>query len=67
MTTIILLLSIASSQNWYLHRLYINTFFLHGDLDEKVYMKCPYGLKVPNNNLVFNLNKPIYGLKQASR
>lgn len=67
MTTIRLLLSIASSQNGYLHQLDINTSFLHGDLDEEVYMKCSQGLKVSIKNIVCKLNKSIYGLKQASR
>lgn len=30
-------------------------------------MKCPIGLKVSHRNLVCELNKSIYGLKQASR
>lgn len=67
MTTIRLLLSIASSQNWYLHQLDINTSFLRGYLDEEVYMKCSQGLKVSIKNIVCKLNKSIYGLKQASR
>lgn len=43
-TTIRVLLSIASSLNWHVHQLYINTAFLHRDLNEGVYMKCPMAL-----------------------
>lgn len=67
MTTIILLLSIASWQNWFLHQLDINTAFLHGDLEEEVYMKILPGLKVSNRNLVCKLKRSMYGLKQSSR
>lgn len=67
MTTIRLLLSIASSQNWFLHHLDINTSFVYGDLEEKVYMKVPPSLKISNKIIVCKLNISIYGLKQASR
>lgn len=66
MTTIRLLLSIASSLNWNLHQLNINTAFLHGDLIEDVYMKCPSGLNTPKH-MVCKLNKSIYDLKQGTR
>lgn len=41
MNTIRLLLSIVASNNWHIHQLNINTAFLHGDLEEDVYMKVP--------------------------
>ena len=70
MTTIRLLLSIVSTLNWHLHQLDINTAFLHGDLEEQVYMKRFPDLDVPNNNnnnIICRLIKSIYGLKYASR
>lgn len=67
MTTIRLLFSITSTKNWLLHQLDINTYFLHGDLDEEVFMKCPPGLNVSDKTLVCKLNKSIYGIKQSSR
>lgn len=64
MTNIRLILSLVASNNWYVHQWDINIAFLHGDLDENVYMKLPPGLKVPNNNnLVCKLNQSIYDLK----
>lgn len=67
MTTIRLLLIIESSKNLYLNQLDINTNFLHGDLEEEIYMKCPPGLNFFHKNPVCKLIKSIYGLKQESR
>ena len=42
--------------------------FLHGDLEEDIYMQQPQGYKVKGKeNLVCRLKKSLYGLKQYPR
>ena len=42
--------------------------FLHGDLDEEIYMEQPKGFEVYGKMpLVFKLQKTLYGLKQSPR
>jgi hypothetical protein len=43
----------------------VKSSFLHGDLQEEMYMEQPLGYVQNDSSLVFRLKKYLYGLKQA--
>ena len=68
MTTLRMLLALAANQDLELVQMDVKTAFLHGDLDEEIYMEQPEGYEVSGKeHLVCKLKKSLYGLKQSPR
>jgi len=66
LNSIKVLLALATQYNLEIYQLDVKTTFLHGYIDEDIYMSIPEGLSTPSN-LVCKLIKSLYGLKQSSR
>jgi histone deacetylase 1/2 len=66
--TVHLVLAIFVSRGWCLRQLDVKNAFLHGVLEEEVYMRQPPGYEDSRHmNYVSKLDKALYGLKQAPR
>jgi len=60
------LLSIVAMHDYELEQLDVKTVFLHGELEEDIYMNQPKGFVIPGKeNLMCRLKKSLYGLKQS--
>lgn len=66
LTTIRVVLAVGLYRKYIFHQLDVKTAFLHGDLQEDVYMKIPEGVEA-SERMACKLNKSLYGLKQAPR
>lgn len=64
--TVRILLSIAVKRKYEIKQFDVKTAFLHGTLEEEVYMAPPKGVKI-QEGYVCRLLKSLYGLKQSSR
>lgn len=60
------LIALAAQKNMKIHQMDIKTAFLNGDLQEEIYLQQPQGF-IEDEDLVWRLNKSIYGLKQSPR
>ena len=67
-SSIRILLALVAQLDLELVRMDVKTAFLHGDLDEEIYMNQPDGFKVVGKEkMVCKLEKSLYGLKQSPR
>jgi hypothetical protein len=67
-TTIGVLLSLVISRGWAIRHIDIQNAFLHGLLDEDVYMKQPPEFVDCDHPIyICKLDKSLYGLKQSPR
>ena len=67
-TSIRLFLGLVARDDLELEQLDVKTAFLHGELDEEIYMEQPEGYHVKGkDHLVCKLQKSLYGLKQSPR
>ena len=68
MPSIRVVLSLAASLDLEIEQLDMKTTFLHGDLEEEIYMQQPKGFEESGKeHLVFRLKKSLYGLKEAPK
>jgi len=66
--TVRTVLSLALSRSWPVQQLDVKNAFLHATLSETVYCSQPAGFVDSSRpDMVYRLNKSLYGLKQAHR
>lgn len=66
-TTLRTFLALVAEEDMELHAMDVKTAFLHGELDEDVYITAPPGYPVGDSSMVCHLQRALYGLKQAPR
>uniref|UniRef100_A0A2N9HLM6 Integrase catalytic domain-containing protein n=1 Tax=Fagus sylvatica TaxID=28930 RepID=A0A2N9HLM6_FAGSY len=68
MSSIRVILGLTASLDLELEQMDVKTVFLHGDLEEEIYMVQPKGFEAKGKeHKVCKLKKSLYGLKQAPR
>lgn len=68
LTSIRVLMQKAAQDNQVLHQMDVKTAYLHAPIDCEIFMERPEGFEVKTRkDLVYKLNKSLYGLKQSGR
>jgi hypothetical protein len=69
-----IILALAGANNWAIEQMDVKSAFLHGDIDEQVYVELPTGWELfpdvfdaESGECVLHLQKALYGLKQSPR
>jgi hypothetical protein len=66
--TIRLVVALAAQKKWTIYQLDVKSAFLHGELNEEVFVEQPCGyVKKGCEQMVYKLKKALNGLKQAPR
>ncbi|GEM12883.1 copia-type polyprotein, partial [Rhodotorula toruloides] len=67
-TSIRVLLALAARKKMLIHQADVDKAYLHGSLDEELYMRIPEGIDSGEySGKVLKLDRALYGLKQAGR
>jgi hypothetical protein len=68
LASIVFMLYVVVALDFEVEQMDVNTTFLHGDLEEEIYMKQLKGYDVKGKKeLVWKLKNSLYGLKQSPR
>nr|GEX18642.1 retrotransposon protein, putative, Ty1-copia subclass [Tanacetum cinerariifolium] len=67
LASIRVILSLTACEDYDLEQLDVKIAFLHGNLEETIYIRHPPGFEEAMGNKVYLLKKSLYGLKQSPR
>lgn len=68
MNTIRTIVALSAQRKWMIHQLDVKSAFLHGELEEDVYVEQPQGFQEKGSEKkVLKLHKALYRLKQEPR
>ncbi|KAI4297436.1 hypothetical protein L6164_037327 [Bauhinia variegata] len=63
MVTIRIVLAIMEAIDWELHQIDTHNAFLHGEIQEEMFIKIPPEFLVQRRGMVWELRKSLYGLE----